>query len=204
MTIFQQKTALRQKVKLLLNLLTAEEVAVKSAAVWAQVERLQEFKSAKNILAYASLKTEVQTHDFLQRWSGKKSIFLPIVCGDELRVGRFCHAECNEASLEILRFAQNDKRGAQNDNSGILRRGAFGILQPETALAEIPPLDLAIIPGIAFDRRNNRLGRGKGFYDNFLKHKVLQKIGVCFDCQLFDEIPHEEFDVRMDKVVTNG
>ena len=174
MAIAQQKTALRQKVKLLLNLLSAEEITAKSAAIFAQVEALEQFKSAKNIFAYSSLATEVQTHDFLQRWSKEKNIFLPIVRGNELLIGKF----------------------------GALKTGKqFGILEPETALAVVPPLDLAIVPGLAFDRQNNRLGRGKGFYDKFFKINNLYKIGVCFSCQLFDEIPHEVFDVKMDSVI---
>ncbi len=216
MSISEQKSALRQKVKLLLGRLSAEEVAAKSAAIFEQVERLEEFKKAKHILAYSSLATEVQTHDFLQKWSGEKNIFLPIVHGDELLVGKlpaaFCHCgldpQSSATSLrggttmhshldwEIAGQARNDKEGIS-----AFRKGVFGILEPADALAEMPPLDLAIIPGLAFDRQNNRLGRGKGYYDKFLKMKDLQKIGVCFGCQLFDEILHEEFDVRMDKVI---
>ncbi len=174
MTIIEQKNALRQKVKLLLSQLSTEDVLAKSTAIFEQVEQLEEFKNAQNILVYSSLPTEVQTRDFLQKWSGEKNIFLPIVHGDELLIGKF----------------------------GELKTGSsFGILEPENALTEIPPLNLAIIPGLAFDKHNNRMGRGKGYYDKFLKINNLYKVGVCFSCQLFDEMPHEDFDVKMDKII---
>ncbi len=191
--------------------MSAEEIAAKSVAVFTQVETLEEFKRAKNILAYASLKTEVQTLDFLQRWSKEKNIFLPIVCGDELRIGALRHCEERGTSnAAISRFekqdcfakpARNDAAFGEANSWTTLRKGTFGILEPENALPEIPPLDLAIIPGLAFDRENNRLGRGKGYYDKLLNTHSLYKVGACFGCQLFDEIPHEAFDVKMDRVV---
>jgi 5-formyltetrahydrofolate cyclo-ligase len=176
MPLSLQKSALRQQVKLLLSQLSAEEIAAKSAAVMAQVEALEEFRRAKNILAYAALKTEVQTLDFLRRWSRDKNIFLPIVCGDELQIGKF----------------------------GALKAGSrFGILEPENALPEPPPLDLAIVPGVAFDRQNHRLGRGRGYYDRLLGAHPLHRVGVCFGCQLLPRVPHDEaLDVPMDRVVS--
>ncbi|MCF0205812.1 MAG: 5-formyltetrahydrofolate cyclo-ligase, partial [Bacteroidales bacterium] len=63
--------------------------------------------------------------------------------------------------------------------------------------------DLIIVPGVAFDRNGNRLGRGRGYYDRFLcKYPKVEKIGICFDFQLLEEIPTEPTDIRMDKVVS--
>ena len=59
-----------------------------------------------------------------------------------------------------------------------------------------------VIPAVAFDRRGNRLGRGKGFYDRLLQSTTATKIGVGYDFQLFEEIPVEEHDVPMDFVIT--
>jgi 5-formyltetrahydrofolate cyclo-ligase len=172
--IFEQKQAFRKEVKLLLSKLSVMEIAAKSEAVWRQVEQLEEFRQAATVLLFASLPTEVQTQSFMQRWNGQKQFLLPIVHGDTLLVG---------ASSELRASA------------------CFGLLEPVRALTEIPPIDLAIIPGLAFDRHNNRLGRGKGYYDRFLKVTGSYKVGVCFACQLFEQIPHEEQDVKMDRVL---
>ena len=64
-------------------------------------------------------------------------------------------------------------------------------------------IDLAVIPGMAFDTSGNRLGRGKGYYDRFLSllPPYIYKIGVCFDFQKFNEIPSEATDVTMDLIL---
>lgn len=62
--------------------------------------------------------------------------------------------------------------------------------------------DLYIVPGLAFDRQGNRLGRGKGYYDRLLSGVTAPKIGLAFDVQLVAEVPHTLYDVPMDLVVT--
>ena len=64
-------------------------------------------------------------------------------------------------------------------------------------------IDLAVIPGMAFDTSGNRLGRGKGYYDRFLSllPPYIYKIGVCFGFQMFDSIPSDTTDIRMNEVI---
>lgn len=81
---------------------------------------------------------------------------------------------------------------------------SFGVklLSPRPAAAEIMP-DILLIPGLAFDSNGNRLGRGKAFYDRYLKDYQGLKVGVCFDCQLDSiAIPLEEHDQKLDAIVT--
>ena len=62
---------------------------------------------------------------------------------------------------------------------------------------------LVIVPGVAFDANGYRVGYGKGFYDRFLKDKrQMTVIGLCFSGQLVEEIPHDEHDIKMDKIIT--
>jgi 5-formyltetrahydrofolate cyclo-ligase len=85
--------------------------------------------------------------------------------------------------------------------------------EPKFELRDLPDrqidpalIDLIIIPGLAFDLHGGRLGYGKGYYDRFL-HKtraIAAKVAVCFECQLFPEIPVLPHDVRMDMVVTEN
>ena len=91
-----------------------------------------------------------------------------------------------------------------------LTSGHYGILEPVKSLIGVQPpfhaplQQVWLVPGIAFDRSGNRLGRGKGFYDRLLEGADGVKIGVAYDCQIADAIPSELHDVSMDYVVTES
>lgn len=81
--------------------------------------------------------------------------------------------------------------------------GTFGIREPNPGTARrVEQLDGCILPGLAFDRQGYRLGSGKGFYDRFLSTFKGQIVGLAFDFQIQDEVPHEPHDVCMDHIVT--
>ena len=145
--------------------------------MFAQVEQLQHFSDAQTIVAYWALDDEVQTQRFVEKWYSKKQIFLPVVVGDDLIFRQYT--------------------GREN-----MRKGAFGILEPTgAALADTSSIDLVIVPGVAFDTQNNRMGRGRGFYDRALQQSGAFKIGMAFNCQIFRQIPTIETDIPMDLVV---
>ncbi|EJW97620.1 5-formyltetrahydrofolate cyclo-ligase, partial [gut metagenome] len=62
--------------------------------------------------------------------------------------------------------------------------------------------DIIIVPGVAFDKNRNRMGRGRGFYDRLLSDVNATKIGICFGFQISEDIPVEPFDKKMDMVIT--
>lgn len=134
--------------------------------------------AAHTVLLYHSLPDEVDTHDFIRRWAGQKRILLPVVKGEDLELRPYTGDNC-------------------------LAEGAFHIDEPTgPAFTDYVAIDLAIIPGVAFDRQGNRLGRGKGYYDRLLPRlENTYKIGLCFPCQLVDRIPAEAHDVKMDEVL---
>jgi len=139
------------------------------------------FQSAHTLLLYSPLPDEVDVFTLIDNaFSNGKCVLLPKVVGDDLE-------------LHIYKGVES------------LERGAFGILEPtEDVYSDYDNVDVAIIPGMAFDRHGNRLGRGKGYYDRLLPRlKNAYKIGVCFPFQYFDEIPSEEHDVKMDCVVSS-
>ena len=133
------------------------------------------------MLLYHSLPDEVDTHAFIRRWSAQKRILLPVVKGYDLE----------------LRLYTGDDR---------LTEGAFHIDEPTgTAFTDYAAIDLAVIPGVAFDRRGNRLGRGKGYYDRLLPRiPTAYKLGLCFPFQVLNQIPAEAHDIPMDEVLTAG
>jgi 5-formyltetrahydrofolate cyclo-ligase len=80
--------------------------------------------------------------------------------------------------------------------------GRFGIREPNPKRV-VHHLDAVVLPGLAFTRTGIRMGQGAGFYDRFLEapRSGTIKIGVCFDFQLVANIPREEHDVNVDRVV---
>jgi 5-formyltetrahydrofolate cyclo-ligase len=83
-------------------------------------------------------------------------------------------------------------------------QGPFGTREPAQNQPEVllKQLDLALVPGLGFDARGRRLGRGKGFYDRILAQVAGLKWGVAWDEQIVDEVPVESHDVILDCVVT--
>lgn len=126
------------------------------------------------------MEDEVQTHSFIEKWAARKTILLPVVKGDVLKL-RLYHP------------------------SGEMNEGAFGIKEPAgEAFTDYDKIDLAVIPGVAFDKSGCRLGRGKGYYDKLLPQLKAYTIGVCFPFQLLNEgvIPMEDFDTPIKEVIT--
>lgn len=150
-----------------------------SVEILAALEAHPAFKTANTILLYHSLKDEVDTHMFIQKWSKKKNILLPVVVGEDLELRRYTSPQ----DLAI---------------------GSYGILEPVgKPIASYTSIDLIIVPGVAFDHHGHRLGRGKGYYDRLLPQiPHAYKIGICFPYQLMEEIPTEPFDICMDEILT--
>ena len=172
------KKALRTEIKKKIAELSSDEKVRLSEMILSEIEQLPEFEKARNILLFRSLPDEVITHDFLDKWHKNKRLLLPVVNGDE---------------LELRHYEGNEN----------LKTGTLGIQEPQGELfTEWDKVDLILVPGVAFDRNQNRLGRGKGYYDKLLPKLSGIKIGVCFPCQFVGAIPFQEWDIRMDKVVT--
>lgn len=145
--------------------------------VFSKLEKTAAFIMAENILMYHSLPDELQTIKFLKKWHDRKRFFLPRV---------------NGVNLDILPYEETR-----------LELGSFHIEEPTgDNVADVNDIELMIIPAVAFDRKGNRLGRGKGFYDRLLSTSKATKIGVGYEFQLIDSIPTEPHDVAMDMIIT--
>lgn len=158
-----------------------------SSKIFQQLYKLEDFLNAKSILIYLNIKSEVRTKkelDFML--SLEKKIVVPYV---------------NGLNLELFHLENIDE----------LEKGSFGVLEPVNELRqskekkiEARIIDLAIIPGVAFDEHGSRLGYGKGFYDRFLKGLRTDciNVGVAYQCQVFDSIPQEDHDISLDMLIT--
>jgi len=151
---------------------------------------LPEYAAARTIMFYVDVRTEVRTRDYLETaLSHGKKIVVP-----------WCH-ESGELELFWL----------QNMND--LATGMYKILEPRPELRLLPDrqvpvteLDLIMVPGVAFTRDGARMGHGKGYYDKLLEHARPDAplVALAFECQLFPEIPTQEHDVFMDKIITES
>ena len=177
--VISEKELIREKIKKKKQQLTDKEKEIEAANVFEKIEALPEFINAHNIMIYWSMPDELPTHDFIIRWSKKKTMLLPVVKGEDMLIKPFSTKE-------------------------ELKQGSLGIWEPDTQKEYLNSIDLVIVPGVAFDRDKSRLGRGKGYYDRYFINKRIVKIGVCFDFQLLESIPVDSFDIKMDKVVTNS
>ncbi|MBD5275259.1 MAG: 5-formyltetrahydrofolate cyclo-ligase [Bacteroides sp.] len=172
-----EKSEIRRKIRNLRMMLSEMEKASAAEEVFAQLEKTAAFMMADNILMYHSLPDELQTIKFLQKWHDRKRFFLPRV---------------NGVNLDILPYEETR-----------LELGSFHIEEPTgDDVVDVDDIELMVIPAVAFDRKGNRLGRGKGFYDRLLSTSKATKIGVGYEFQLFDDLPSEPHDVAMDMVIT--
>ncbi len=86
------------------------------------------------------------------------------------------------------------------------KQNKYGILEPEEnedRLASPSEADLIIIPGLKFDKRGYRLGWGGGFYDRYLKNCSCPKIGICYEDEITELLPVDNYDVKVDMLVTD-
>lgn len=121
-----------------------------------------------------------------------------IAMEDEVNLDVLLNAS-KKVFLPIYDKVNKNYRMAQVQHSKDLVEGKFGILEPsETCLlADVNDISLWLIPGRAFDKKGNRLGRGRGFYDRLLATENGLKVGVPADGKVLESIPTEEWDVKM-------
>lgn len=176
----EEKKIIRSKIKELKRNFTLEEKLGFSERVTCRIEQLDVFKNAKCILAYWSMNDEVNTHIFVNNWFEDKTILLPQVVGDDLKLRKF-------EGIDKMQVGES-----------------FGILEPVgEEFTDFEKIDMIIVPGVAFDSKKNRLGRGKAYYDKLLKSCTnAVKIGIGFDFQIIDNVPVESHDLPMDIVVS--
>lgn len=173
-----KKSEIRKQIRLLKKQYNAEELKEMSRNAIQRIEAHPSFLSAKTVLLYSSLADEVDTKPLISKYAAKKTILLPTVVGDDLELHVY-HAESET------------------------KKGVFGIEESKGPLfTNYAAIDLAVIPGMAFDKNGNRLGRGKGYYDRLLPKLNGKKIGVCFSFQFLDSIPSEKHDIPMDEIIT--
>ena len=156
------------------------DAQAESARILAAAEALPAFAAADCVLLYMALPDEVQTAPLLARWSGRKRLAIPRVCGQELELCEY----------DPLR----------------LRPGYRGIAEPDSGARRIDPdeIGLAMVPGVAFAfgaGQVRRLGRGKGFYDRLLPRLRCPAVGICYPFRVLDTVPTDPWDRPLDALL---
>ena len=158
-----------------------------SRQIVARFLALPEYQAAGTVMFYLDVRSEVRTrHSLTDALASGKRIVVPY---------------CVDGELELFHLQAVDE----------LDVGMYKILEPRADLRPLPEkrvdvreLDLIMVPGVAFDGRGARMGHGKGYYDKLLEHARPDAplVALAFECQLFAEIPVQEHDIFMDKIIT--
>jgi 5-formyltetrahydrofolate cyclo-ligase len=180
------KEALRATLRERIRGVSAAERREEEARIHAALWSIPEVAGARTLLLYASLPDEVDTAPIAgeARRRGIGTVYPRCLAGGEL-------------SLHAV------------DDPSRLRAGRFGIREPDpTSCGAVDPSapDAALIPGLGWDRRGRRLGRGAGYYDRLLGVPAWRafRCGLFLAVQEVERIPEDPWDVPLDAVVTGG
>jgi 5-formyltetrahydrofolate cyclo-ligase len=158
-----------------------------SQAILTRILATEQFLRARTVMGYSSIGSEFDTELFLLAvLESGKQLLLP-------RVDRAASA------LHIY-----EVHNLETD----LRAGVWGIREPDPETCEVRPAfdnEFILVPGVAFDRHGGRIGHGKGYYDKLLARcQTAFKVAAAFEVQVFDLVPMEAYDVRIDMLVTEA
>ena len=159
--------------------------AAAATAACAHLSALAPYRSAQVVLWYASMPSELATSPAIEAALAEgKRVAVPWCDGDDLGLWRL-------------------------ESVSELEPGTWGIPEPppsrrgETERLVAPEaIELVVVPGLAFDRRGRRLGHGKGYYDRLLARSSAVRAGLCYEAQLFPNVPAGPRDAVMDWLVT--
>ncbi len=177
----EAKAVMRKRVRTRLRDCGHGQLQRESALICKQL--LTRSPQPAHVLAFWPLASEPDIRPALRTWlSGGSTISLPLVVGEDL------------TAREV-------------GDLDSLVRGDLGIFEPDPTrcpASHLNTVDLILVPGVAFNGDGDRLGRGSGYYDRYLADLPLEipRIGVAFNCQMFDEVPTEPHDWQISAVIT--
>jgi 5-formyltetrahydrofolate cyclo-ligase len=179
------KKELRKRLRDMLASIPPEEIQARSVLACNRLIEQATYRKAEILMVFLSLPSEVDTTSLVLRaWQDRKRVLAPKVSWEQRRM----------LPVEI-RSLTSDVAITQ-----------LGIREPISG----PPIpiqliDLVIVPGLGFDGQGNRLGRGRGFYDQFLAHPQFRGVScaLAFEEQMTESVPYDALDVRVNMLVTD-
>jgi 5-formyltetrahydrofolate cyclo-ligase len=184
--IRDRKQYIRRSIRAVRRGLSEAARLAHSRRVWERVAALPCYQHARVVLGYMAFDHEVLTDGLMQQtMASGKQLVLPMVLGDR-----------QEMALYVIEDLGCD-----------VAPGYRGILEPQpqrTRAVAPETLELALIPGVAFDLRGGRLGFGTGFYDRLLSRlpQGIPTVGLAFDFQVIPRLPFQPHDMLLEAIVT--
>lgn len=177
------KSEWRKKIKQMLLLTKEDERRNKSNAISNHLFDTQEWKKAQSIGITVSRKFELDTAFIITKaWDEGKKVVVPK-----------CYSADKQMDFREIR------------SYGELENVYMDLFEPKmdaTELITSDQIDLIIVPGLVFDKRGYRIGYGGGYYDRYLQTYQGSKISLAYSFQTTDTLPHEEFDIPVDQIIT--
>lgn len=181
------KSRLRREVFARLERLSRGDRLAKSRVIMARLFSLEEVRAAKVVQFYCSFRNEVMTDEMITAAlaQGKRVAVPAVHANGRLRLGEVKHP-----ARDLL-------------------PGRFRILEPRPPGSSRRPVTLrqvevAVVPGLAFDARGHRLGRGTGHFDRFLARRPpgLSVVALAYEAQVVEHVPVTHTDIPVDIIVT--
>jgi 5-formyltetrahydrofolate cyclo-ligase len=179
-TLAARKADTRAKLKQIRASIPADIRAERSRNIQQKLVDLEEIRAARSIFLFISYGNEVHTHDLLKYFLAQgKTLAVPKILP--------------EKTMIAVPFRSWDD----------LVPGELGILTPPGNTPCSGGFDVVITPGVGFTLQGHRIGYGRGYYDKwFASHPAKHKIAVCFEEQIVDKLPVDDYDVKVDMIVT--
>ena len=173
------KKDIRKRVLNLRNSMKETEWEANSNRIYEKVVTHSFFLEEDHIYCFVNYQKEVNTKRIIEKaWSLNKTVLVPKIYGDEMKFHKI-------------------------ESFNELQEGYKGILEPSNDNIFDSAQGLVIMPGVAFDKKRNRVGYGKGFYDRFLeKHPNLKTMGIAFQLQVLENVPFDSQDIKPEILIT--
>tara|TARA_Y100000780_G_scaffold129134_1_gene116202 strand:- start:741 stop:1307 length:567 start_codon:yes stop_codon:yes gene_type:complete len=179
--MYNSKNSLRQTMIKIRNSLATKILDKLSDDIQIKIIDMNEFTYANTVAVYHSIRSEVRTLKILNEvLNMNKKLTLPKV------------VNATEIVFVQIKDLEND-----------LEVGKYKIMTPKEHCEQLENIDLVIVPGIAWDKQGNRIGYGQGYYDRYLSRFRTNSIGLAYDFQVFEEIPHQKNDFCVSMIVTD-
>ncbi len=180
------KSEIRSDIAAIQNALSDSEIKENTKEIENRLFEFANFLESKITLLYINNSCEVNSLDIIKRcFDLYKIVVLPV-------------PNASQYEMKLMKIDNIDKD---------LRPGAEGILEPDADHCKTVPIesiDIAIVPGIAFDEKGGRIGSGDGYYDRLIPKLPIttRKVALSFESQIIQQVPVESHDRHVDIIIT--
>jgi 5-formyltetrahydrofolate cyclo-ligase len=184
--IQEKKNEIRSNISKILAQFSEAELIEKTKKLESRLFEFANFLEAKIVLLYMNGPNEVDTQNILKKClEFNKIVVLPAFDHEKYRI-------------KLRKIGNMDVD---------LKPGPQGVLEPDPSRCKIVPIqsiDIAIIPGIAFDEKGGRIGTGEGYYDRLIPKLSIttRKVALAFENQIIQQVPMESHDKHVDIIIT--